>query len=613
MRVPSPLRQVWRLLLAQADRTVRAHLLLAIVLVGVGGLLSALAPLALSSMVDAAVRTLQSTHRSIGTDALALGAAYVLALCMGRLLADIGPLIAGTAEQRLSRSLTRMSFQHVIGLPMDYLLQRRGGELVRSIDLAKGGSQLMLGHVVNSIVPVLVEAVAMGVVLAHLGQPALLAAFVLTACAYVAIFAAGAHRMTTLALGVSASSMEQHAVLSDSLQHCEPLKAFVGEAAACQRVDALGQTLERSWRDLYRMRTLIGVAVTTVFTVSLATSLYLAGQAVAGGSLTPGGFVLANVYMLQVVRPLEVLGSAVRDVAQAIGFMRPLLDVLRVPTEESTTARPPPAGNDGMQGSVSFQDVCFAYDGRKPILRDLALEVGPARTIAVVGASGSGKSSLVRLLLRLYRPQSGRILLDGRAIDTLHAGNLRSRIGVVPQDTALFHDTIARNIALGRPTASRAEIEQAARLAELHDFVAALPGGYDTVVGERGLQLSGGERQRIAIARALLKRPGVFVFDEATSMLDSRTEAAILRNLGAVTAGCATIVIAHRLSTVMHADEIVVLHDGRIAERGTHGQLLERPGRYAAMWQQQTARVKDGGLAAAQGPTCQAPPSCSGD
>jgi ABC-type multidrug transport system fused ATPase/permease subunit len=284
-----------------------------------------------------------------------------------------------------------------------------------------------------------------------------------------------------------------------------------------------------------------------------------------------------------------------------------------VPTEESTTARPPPACNDGMQGSVSFQDVCFAYDGRKPILRDLALEVGPARTIAVVGASGSGKSSLVRLLLRLYRPQSGRILLDGRAIDTLHAGNLRSRIGVVPQDTALFHDTIARNIALGRPTASRAEIEQAARLAELHDFVAALPGGYDTVVGERGLQLSGGERQRIAIARALLKRPGVFVFDEATSMLDSRTEAAILRNLGAVTAGCATIVIAHRLSTVMHADEIVVLHDGRIAERGTHGQLLERPGRYAAMWRQQTARVKDGGLAAAQGPTCRAPPSCSGD
>ena len=581
-------RQVWRLLSEQADRTVRTHLALAVVLVGAGGLLSALAPLALSAMVDAVASGSHTASGSIGTEALSLGAAYVLALCMGRVLADVGPLVTATAEQRLGRSLTRRSFEHVIGLPMDYLLRRRGGEFVRSIDLAKGGSQLVIGHVVNSIVPVLVEAVAMGAVLTSMGQSALLATFCLTACAYLVIFAIGARRMTALASGVSQANLDQHAVLSDSLLHCEALRCFVAEQAACDRVDALGQTLEQRWRGLNRARATIGVVVTLVFTVSLATCLFLAGHAVVEGSLTAGGFVLAAVYTVQVVRPLEVLGCAVRDVAQALGFLRPLLDVLEHPSEKPTMPEGVDAAAEHEPATVTFEGISFGYEERLPVLRGLDLEVRPGQTLAIVGASGSGKSSLVRLLLRLYRPQSGRILVNGRAIDVLHAGELRGRIGVVPQETALFHDTIARNIGLGKPTATRGEIEEAARRAELHELIAALPNGYDTVVGERGLQLSGGERQRIAIARALLKRPAIFVFDEATSMLDSTTEAALLRNLRDVTAGCATIVIAHRLATVMHADEIVVLQDGRVADRGSHAQLLAMSQRYARLWQLQS-------------------------
>jgi ABC-type multidrug transport system fused ATPase/permease subunit len=589
-----PLRQVLRLLCEQADRAVRARLALALVLVGAAGLLAALAPLALAAMVDAVAGGTQTAGRAIARDALTLGAAYVLALCAARLLSDVAPLLAGTAEQRLSRSLTRRSFEHVIGLPMDYLLKRRGGEFVRSIDLAKGGSQLVLGHVVSSIVPVLVETVAMGAVLAKIGQPALLATFTLTACAYLITFAAGAHRMTALAGNVSSANLQQHALLTDSLQHCEALRCFVAEDAACERVDLLGGELERRWRDLNRMRTLLGVVVTVVFTASLAASLLIAGRAVADGTLTTGGFVLANVYTLQMVRPLEMLGSAARDVAQALGFMQPLVAILGEPSERPSVAPAEPATQHPddpatLNGPVVFERVSFGYEALEPVIREFDLEIPPGRTIAIVGASGSGKSSLVRLLLRLYRPQAGRILVGGSPIDALPPGDLRRRIGLVPQDTALFHESIARNIGLGRPDATREEIEQAARRAELHDFIRALPEGYDTVVGERGLRLSGGERQRIAIARALLTRPGIFVFDEATSMLDSKTEAAVLRNLRDVTAGCATIVIAHRLSTVMHADEIVVLDNGHVAERGTHAQLLAQSGRYARLWRQQVS------------------------
>jgi len=582
---------VWRLLRAEADRNVRTRLGLAMMVVGASGLLAALAPLALKEVIDAVAGSSQATDEALALDALAFGAAYVLALFGGRLLADVGPLLTGCAEQRLYRRLTLRSFSHLLSLPMAYLLGRRNGELVRSIDLARAGCQLVVSHAVNSIVPVLVETVAVGIVLAQIGQPMLVAAFGLTACAYLAIFAAGGRRLTKLAGDVSSANLEQHALLADSLHHCEMLRCFVAERETCARVDAAGEVLEQRWLKLNRMRAAIGVGVTLTFTLSMAASLFLAGSAVADRSLTLGGFVLANVYMLQIVRPLEAFGAAVRDISQSLGFIGPLLDILREPPETPPT-QPDPADATprSRPAFLVFEKVCFSYPSRPPVFHNLDLEVAAGRTTAIVGVSGSGKSSLARLLLRLYRPQSGRILLDGRPLDTLHAAELRAGIGLVPQDTSLFHDTIARNIALGCADAGHEDIERAARLAQLHGFIAGLPAGYETVVGERGLQLSGGERQRLAIARAVLKRPDTYLLDEATSMLDSRTEAAVLRSLREVAAGRTTIVIAHRLSTVMNADEIVVLDDGRVAERGTHGELLMRNGHYAHLWRQQTRR-----------------------
>jgi ABC-type multidrug transport system fused ATPase/permease subunit len=529
----------------------------------------------------------------VSDNALRWGAAYLLALCGARLLADMRPLLSGTADQRLYTRLTRRFFRHLLSLPLAYLLRRRSGELLHSLDLATSGCQLVIGHVVNSILPVLVETIVMAVVLIQLGQPALVAAFGLTALAYLAVFGASAGHLVKRAHRVSDGSLELHALLTDHLQCSEVLKCLAAEGPAHQRTDAATATLESRWLRLNRLRTGIGVAVTAIFTLSLGASLLLAGEAVANGTLTLGGFVLANVYMLQMVRPLEMLGSAARDLSQSLGFVRPLLEILHERPEESPPDPPAAASRDARATpathgpSLRLENVHFAYHPGRPVINGLNLEVRAGMKVAIVGVSGSGKSSLARLLLRLYSPQSGRILLNGRPVTDMAIADLRCSIGFVSQDTTLLHDTIADNITLRRPGIRRQQIERAARCAQLHDFITALPVGYDTRVGERGLHLSGGERQRLAIARAVLLQPGLYIFDEATSMLDSRTEAALLQSLQAHTIGCTTITIAHRLSTAMHADEIIVLHDGRIAERGRHATLLSSGGLYARLWRRQ--------------------------
>jgi len=586
--------QVVRLLRSVADRQMLYLGAGTILVVIVSGTLAALTPLALKSLVDA-VATLHATRSAAPwSSAWAAGVAYLLLLLAGRVLTDIRPPLNGTINQRLHSRLSQRFFDHVLRLPMRYLLARKSGELLHSLDLASGGAQLVTSHLLGSLLPVLVELVTMTTVLVHLRQPALVAIFAAAALAYLAVFATGARLMSRASRDVAKSSLETYAQLSAGLAHFETLRYFSAEAQASRRLRGASVVLEQQWRRLHRLNLAIAIAASVTFAVSTAACLRIGADAVAKDVMTLGGFVLTTVYMLQMVRPLESLGTASRDLSKAMGYLRPFLDLLLEPLSTGSPGgvadAAPATSRHNRAPSVRLENVHFGYDPDHPVLKGVDLEVAPGCTTAIVGRSGSGKSSLARLLMGLYVPQQGRILLDGRAIESIDAAELRgSLIGLVPQETALLHETIAGNIALGMPAVTRDDIRIAAQAARLQELVDALPDGLDTPVGERGMQLSGGERQRVGIARALLRRPGLYVLDEPTSMLDSKTELEIQEALRSISADATKIVIAHRLSTIVDADEIVVLDDGRINERGSHRTLLEKNGLYARMWRQQTA------------------------
>ena len=567
----------------RSDNHVKFFVGLAVILVLVSSALAAYSPIILKMIVDllTAPGSMEGSYLTLGV----LVAGYGVGHWLSRSFGELRSLAIGRADQRLHRRLSLHLFTHVMALPVRFHLDRKIGALSQTLTNGLMGYRLIVHHLVSSVLPVLLELTMIGGVLFALGHSMFLGIIGTTVVCYTIAFSIGTVKLKEPARAASTSQINAIALLTDSVLNYETVKYFCVEPRIHTRMDGAFAQTETHWVRLFSRKAQNGVLVATIFALSVGISVYLAALNVQDGSMSLGEFVLVNTYLLQILRPMEILGFAIQDISRGIAFIEKMLDVLR--QEQAPTAITDGVSLPQSPGELTFENISFSYKQEHPILHDLSFTVPAGKTVAVVGASGAGKSSLVRLLVRFWEPSSGRILLDGLPITNFSASSLRDAIAVVPQDTILFNESIAYNIAIGRPDSSLDEIIAAARLANIHNYIVAREEGYETLVGERGLKLSGGEKQRIAIARAALKEPRIYVFDEATSSLDSKTERQILRNIRDVSQGTTTLMIAHRLSTIVASDEILVLGDGRIVERGTHRELLQSAGVYRSMWDAQ--------------------------
>jgi ATP-binding cassette subfamily B protein len=505
---------------------------------------------------------------------------YVASQYFASIVQEIRGVVYGRAERRMMRTLNERLFAHLLRLPLQFHLSRHIGGITQSLSNGQQGFQTTTHILMFSILPAIFELVTIVVVVRTLHMPVLFMLFSASILGYALVFTYAARSTVKVARRATEAQVAASGIMTDSLMNCEIVKHCAAEAAMERRVGAVFGQTESAWVDYYRQFARNGILAQSVNAAfKIATILY-AVHKLRQGEITIGTFVLVNTYALQIVRPIEMLGYAVQLLSQGIAYLLQTLDLLREQPENLLAGASVSTG----RGRIVFEGIEARYGNSKTILENVSFEVPAGSTVAIVGRSGSGKSTLGRLLTRMIEPVQGRILLDGVPITSLQLAELRSVIAVVPQDTILFNDTIAFNIGFGKQGSTEREIEVAARRAHLHEFISKLQNGYETVVGERGLMISGGERQRVAIARAVIQKPRVYLWDEATSSLDSTTEREILRNIAEVGESATTIMIAHRLSTVVHADQIIVLNEGRVVERGTHDELLRRNGQYATLW-----------------------------
>lgn len=559
---------------------VKIRISIVLLLVVVAAILTALGPLALKELVDSFSQP--ASVASAGTYLLV--GLYVLSQWLSRSAGELRGFVYARVEQRVFRALSERVFDHLMRLPMRFHFSHRSGALHQTLDNGLQGFQLVMHHLVFTVLPVTAEVVTTIVVLSRLDLPAFLLLFFGALVCYVTAFRYGAAAVVKPAAAASSAAINATGVIVDNLMNVETIKQLAAEDVVRRKVsEALVQS-ESEWVNFYKKYAYNGVTVATIFALFLATTVALASHEVQRGQMTVGEFVLVNTYMLQIVRPIEMMGFAMQALSQGFGLLKEMFALLRVSPEDYE--RGERRAMSGV-GRLEVQKASASYREGRAVLSDVCFAIEGGKTLGIVGASGSGKSTLVRLLTRTLDPDSGCMLLDGVPITDYPLTTLRRAIGVVGQDTALLNDSVQTNIRIGRPDASQAEVEQAARAARLHEFILSLPDGYDTQVGERGVKLSGGERQRIAIARALLKDPLLYIFDEATSSLDSRNERAILQSMIDISKSRTTLIIAHRLSTVVHANEIVVLDHGSVVERGAHHELLRLDGHYAALWHAQ--------------------------
>jgi ATP-binding cassette subfamily B protein len=571
---------------------LRTRVVLAVAFLLAGKLVNIYVPLLYKNAVDA----LSPTH-SFVVAPVALIVAYGAARVMSQGFNELRNAVFAKVSQRAIRRLALRAFRHVHALSLRFHLDRRTGGLSRAIERGTAGIDFLLSFMLFNVVPTLFEILLVCAILWRLFNWTFAAVTLATIVIYIAFTFSITDWRVRFRREMNDRNTEANTKAVDGMLNFETVKYFANEEHEVRRYDAALQAYEHAAVRSETTLSLLNLGQGTIMASGLVMIMILAGQGVAAAEMTVGDFVLVNAYLIQLYTPLNFLGMVYRNIKQSLTDLEQMTALLAVTPEIED--RPAASALVVGRGVVAFRGVDFRYDPRRPILSDVDFEVPPGAQIAIVGPSGAGKSTIARLLFRFYDVDAGTIEIDGQDLRGVTQESLRRAIGVVPQDTVLFNDTIYYNIAYGRPGASRSEIEDAARRAHIHDFVMGLPDGYGTMVGERGLKLSGGEKQRVAIARVILKAPQILVFDEATSALDTRTEREIQASLAEISADRTTLVIAHRLSTIVEADEILVLDRGHIVERGHHRELLARGGVYAAMWaRQQQAAQREAALAA---------------
>ena len=574
---------LWRflpMLWPKGELELKARVIAAVVLVLAGKAATLLMPFAYKAVIDG-----MSAHSAPFLVVAGLVAGYATARFAGVLSDNLRNALFEKVGQDAARRLAGTVFRHVHDLSLRFHLERRTGSLTKIVERGTKSIDMMLYFLLFNIAPTLIELTAICVIFfVKFGAGLVVATLVM-----VAIYITFTRKVTDwrAQLQRHMNDVDNKAIARavDSLLNYETVKYFGAEERESRRYDeAIGAFTRAAVRNEVSLAWLnIGQA--------LITNLMMAGAMIftvwgwSRGRFTPGDVVLVNSLLMQLFRPLDMLGWVYRSIRQGLIDMEAMWDLLDTPAEVVDEQGAPPL--HVASGRVRFEHVRFGYEPGREILKDLDLDIPAGTSCAIVGPSGAGKSTIARLLYRFYDPSEGRILIDGQDIAEVSQKSLRAVIGIVPQDTVLFNDTIGYNIGYGRGSSSQDEIEGAAGGAAIDGFIAALPDGYGSMVGERGLKLSGGEKQRVAIARTLLKNPPILVLDEATSALDSRTEQAIQETLDRVAETRTTIMIAHRLSTIVNADQIVVLDEGRVVERGTHDELLDHNGLYAELWQRQ--------------------------
>jgi ATP-binding cassette subfamily B protein len=521
--------------------------------------------------------------------AVATPVMLVVAYGVGRLMTTAftqarDALFARVGQHAVRRLAFRV-FTHIHNLSLRYHLQRRTGGLARLITRGVNGIESMVRHTILSTLPTFLEFGLAAVIIGYHFGLSYLAVVAVTIVAYVWFTVWASDRRIRIRREMNESDTDANTKAIDSLLNYETVKYFGNEQMEAERYDVSMARYQTAATKTWTSLAWLNLGQTAIFTAGMTAVMAMAATAVFNGEKTIGDFVLINSLLIQLSIPLHFIGMLYREIRQGLADIEAMFELLDVPSEiKDKPDAPPLVVRDG---TVRFEDVTFHYNPDRPILKGVSFEVPAGHSVAIVGPSGAGKSTISRLLFRFYDVTGGRITVDGHDVRDVQQESLRGAIGMVPQDTVLFNDTVGYNILYGRPSATEAEMREAAGAAQIAEFIESLPDGYRTEVGERGLKLSGGEKQRVAIARTILKGPPILVLDEATSALDSHTEREIQAALDQVAAGRTTLIIAHRLSTVIHADRIIVLRDGRVVERGTHQSLLADGGLYASMWNRQ--------------------------